>query len=424
MTKILFLSDNGIPSGYGRIADNICTRLVKRGYDVIAASLFFDGLLPPQYEGERLPYWVASLAGKNWLEETLKLIPTVQPDVIVVAQDFPYAEQLYHAPVDWSKTALVVITPVDGAPIYPKWVDVAKQVDGLLTISKFGVETFRRAGVQATLCPPGVDGNKFFKHNDETRAALRTKLGLSPDHFLAMTAAQNQGRKCYSLMLQAFFDFAADKPNARYLIDAEATSPAGWDIPALCQQFGWDTGKIIFRADAVRAGIIELRDRYNCADLHMVVSHREGFGLPLVEAQACGVASMALDYCSGGEICGYDEETGQPRGYLLTPSEHTEAGTWGGALDRSPDMKGFVNRLQWAHDHADERNAIAQRGMEWARKRHWDDAADATQKVIEQVIAKRRAIPPATIPMTTLIAPPIPPLPQSLDGVSMALVEG
>lgn len=48
------------------------------------------------------------------------------------------------AGIDWSTAAQIVITPVDGVPIYRDWLDAAKQFDALLTISEFGVGRFAR----------------------------------------------------------------------------------------------------------------------------------------------------------------------------------------------------------------------------------------------------------------------------------------
>lgn len=87
---------------------------------------------------------------------------------------------------------------------------------------------------------------------DDERKALRTKIGLDADTYIVGTASMNQGRKCISQMLAAFNEFALDKPHARYLMDMDETSPAGWDLNALCRQFGYDRSKLIFRADCAR----------------------------------------------------------------------------------------------------------------------------------------------------------------------------
>lgn len=384
--RILTVSDDGVSSGYGRISVEVSTRLYRRGLDILAASLMYDGLLPPNHDGARLPYWVASLAGKaDWVAPVLALIQAVQPDIVHVTQDAPYAQALRNAPVDWSRHAFVVTTPVDGAPVDPDWVHMLKGADGVLSISQFGVDTHRAAGIPSVLCRPGVDGDAFFRMSDADKAAMRARLNIAPDAFVVGTMAMNQGRKAITDMLRAFFAFAADKPDARYLLDMEPVSPAGWNIPAVCQQQGWDASKLLFRAQAVSAGLVTLRSRFNLLDAHLVISHREGYGLPLAEAMACGVVSMALDYCSGTEICG------EGRGVLIEPIAYSSIGTWGGAVDKFPDVADITRALQRLYKYPDERRAIAQKGMAWARAQHWDAAADAVQGVYESVMAKRQA---------------------------------
>lgn len=415
--KILVISDDGIASGYGRISMEVGTRLHRRGVEWMAASLYYDGLLPPSNEGKPLPYWVASLAGKpDWVGTVVNIIGAYQPDVIMVIQDAPYAQQLRAAPIDWSRHKLVVITPVDGAPVFPAWVDMLKQADGVLSISQFGVDTHRKAGVHSELCRPGIDPDAFFAIPAADRLALRQKCGIAPDAFVVGSMCMNQGRKDIPAMLEAFFAFASDKPDARYLLDMEATSPAGWDIPSVCQQHGWDASKLLFRADLFRAGVTTLRERYNLLDAHMVISHREGYGLPLAEAMACGVVSIALDYCSGTEICG------DGRGVMVNAIDYTTVSTWGGALDKHPDIADLTSKLQMLYDNPDERRAMAKRGMEWSRQQTWDRAADAVMGVLERVAAERKQ-PAPVVPAT--IAPPQK-VPVSNDGMmskEMALVE-
>jgi glycosyltransferase involved in cell wall biosynthesis len=425
MTKILLFGDSGQPSGYGRIADEIATRLHKRGYHILAASIQFDGLLPPHYEGAPLLpyYWVASLGGRaDWLERFVGIASVYQPDIIMAAQDMPYLEAIYHAPLDWSKYAFIGITPVDGAPVLPAWADVLKKADAALVISQFGVDAYQKAGVDAKLCRPGVDGNVFFRMRDDERLAMRAKAGIPADAFVLGTFAQNQGRKSISLMLKGFFEFAQGKANVRYLLDMTETSPAGWNIPALCEQYGWDTSKLIFREQVVRAGLVQLRERYNLLDVHAVISHREGYGLPLTEGQACGAVAMAQDYCSGREICG------DGKGVLVKTIDYAEPSTWGGSEDRFVDLGDFVKQLQRLYDDPNYRNMIAKAGMEAARAYTWDQAADAVHTAIETALAKRAArVTPQATPETAVQLVQTAASPHSPDGVvqrEVALVEG
>ena len=416
MIKILVVSDTGVSSGYGRIAAELSGNLLKRGYHIMAASLQYDGLLPAIYDGEPIPYHVASLNGKpNWAECVIALTGAYQPDVIFCIQDAPYSQTIRNLPLDWSRIAFVMLSPVDGAPIYPAWVETAAQSDGLLTISEFGVKAWANAGVQAGLVRPGINPNKFYKMTDEQRLTVRQKLGIAPDAFVLGVAAQNQGRKSIPQMMKAFFDFAKDKPTSRLLLDMDEASLAGWDLPALCKQFGWDVDKVIFRSTAIKKSVIELRDRFNALDAHAVLAFREGFGLPVLEAMACGVVSIAQDWCAGTEVLM------DGRGILIPPIDYFIPSTWGGALDKLPDIKVMTEKLQWLFDNPEERKAMAKRGMDWARHESWDTATDNAVAVIEKALKRKQAAPiTQSIPNSAIMNIPQP-LPQSPDGLTQTV---
>src|SRR5690606_38396323 len=105
---------------------------------------------------------------------------------------------------------------------------------------------------------------------------------------------------------------------------------------------------------------------------------------PLVEAQACGVVSMAIEWCSGKEICG------DGFGVIVKHRDFTEVSTWGGALDYFADYDDFAAQLQWLYDNPAERHAIAERGMKRARTWTWDQSVDNVVTVLERVQNKRR----------------------------------
>jgi glycosyltransferase involved in cell wall biosynthesis len=399
MTRILSISDQGISSGFGRIAATIEKALVKRGYEVHGASLAYDGLLPPRYDGDLLPYNVAALnpytapvPGRPfWTDAVLNLINALQPDIVWVTQDAPYGCAVRNLPLDWSKYAFMVTTPVDGKPIDPEWVEMVKSADAALTISEFGVQAYAEAGVTVGLCRPGIDADKFFPQSVEKRLENRAKAGIPPDAYVHGMMAMNQGRKAITQTLRAFMDFARDKPDARLLMDMEEGSPAGWHIPKLCRQFGWDVQKILFRSQAMARGLTDLNDRYNLLDSHSVLAYREGFGLPVLESMAAGVVSMAVDWCAGTEVLR------DGRGILIPAiqvegEDYFHPSTWGGALDKLPNYHEMTHQLQWLYDNPHERQAMAKRGMEWARLQTWTPAIDAAVKAVENAVARKHKI--------------------------------
>jgi len=379
VARILIFGDF-VPTGFGRICRAIGLHLQHAGHEIMGACLQYDGLLPLG-----LPFHVAALNGRDHGAALTGIWAAYQPDLVLGVQDFPYHVMMRHATgIDWSTTAQVVITPVDGAPIYSDWIATAKTFDSLMTISEFGQRVFREQGCTAWLCPPGVDTNEFYRLDDTRRAELREKLDIPPNAFVVGVMAMNQGRKDFPSMVAGFKRAFSDVSQAYLYLDCERTSPAGWDIPKqLVAVEGLEAARVRYRDDALRAGIASLNERYNLLDVHMVLAHREGFGLPHIEAMATGVPTVAIDYCSGHEIIGDDE-----RGALIKARPGT-LGTWGGARDYYADMDDLVAKLRLLYEQPAERAARAARALAWARERTWERAARAVQSVVEDVLTRR-----------------------------------
>ena len=387
--KVFLFGDIVLPTGFGRIAAQIGRHLTARGYQVLGACIQYDGLLP-----QPLPFFVAGLAGKDGGMGPMGLATTAarqiaafQPDVVISIQDFPYHEALHGQGVDWSQMCHVVITPVDGVPVYPKWLQLVDQLDGFMTISEFGVEAFRQAGKRASLCPPGVDTNEFFRLPDEKRGELRDRLHIPRDGFVVGVFAMNQGRKSFPAMVEGFHEAFRDVPNAYLYLDCEKVGAGGWDIPqSIMLPVGLDPTRVRFREDALQAQIGVQNERYNLLDLHMVIAHREGFGLPHIEAMGTGIPSVTMNYCSGAEIIGLAGE----RGWLVAGTK-AEYGTWGGALDYNADIPDLAAKLRDAYDHPAERIARGARALDWVkRERTWERCVLAVEDVVKAAVEKRK----------------------------------
>ncbi len=395
--KILWFGDLVNPSGFGRIGNEVTTRLVQRGWPVVGASIPWTG-----YPWNPLPYPVWGFGGVDIWNRVGSLAQAEQPDVIVCCQDMPYAQTLFfQCRIDWSKTKLIIVTPIDGTPVHPEWLRMVDLTDATMVISKFGVEGMRSHGKQVGLLHPGVDTGEFYPAADGEVKKIREKMGIDPDAFVVGMFAMNQGRKAISATLDVFTEFARDKPEAILYLDMDKISPAGWDIPSLIQQIGLPPERVKFREDAFNAGMENIRERVLLMDVHSVVSHREGFGLPLVESMACKIPTMALDWCSGSEI------VGGGKGMLIRRLPYMERGSWGGARDAFPDMKDWLKKLNLLYRDPDERIAIGAKGYQWAVKQSWDVAANQFENKLLEVIstqAKERANEPAefTIPAPTL----------------------
>lgn len=394
--KIVWFGDLITPTGFGRIGNEVTRRLHMRGWDVVGASISYTGWR------HDFPFHVYPLANTDIYGGLANIVTTEQPDIIVSCQDFPYHQNIWQAcRIDFSKIKWAWITPIDGTPIYPDWLPLTQYADGKMVISRFGKEAFRQAGYQVDLCHPGVDTSEFYPAELAERSQLRAKAGYNADDYIIGVVCMNQGRKAIPAMVEAFFEFAKDKPNARLYLDMDKTSPAGWDIPAMLTQMGLADdykARVKYREDVFKVDMTAfapLRNRYALLDAHMVISHREGFGLPLLESQACGLPTIALDWCSGPEI------VGDGRGVLVKRIDYMERGTWGGSKDAFPDMRDFVAQLNALYANPTQAASIAQMGYLWACQQSWDVTANQVEATLYNAIKHERIIPPDARPDVT-----------------------
>ena len=400
--KILWFGDGVGLSGFGRIGNETCKRLKQRGYDVQMAVINYSGW-PHDFS---IANWIWPLAGQDIWGGLVGIVNQIQPqpDLLISCQDFPYHQTIWQAcRIDFSRVKWVWITPIDGEPLHPDWLKLCDFADGEMVISRFGVEAMRREGKRVELCHPGVDTREFYPADEGERKTLREKAGYGPDDYVCGVACMNQGRKAISCMIEAFHEFARDKSNAKLYLDMDKASPAGWDIPNLLKQMRWtedEQKRVKYREDMFKADMTlfaPLRARYALMDMHMVISHREGFGLPLLETMACHIPTMALDWCSGTEICGGG------RGMLIKRLPYMEHGTWGGAKDAFPDMDDFVLKLNLLYQDPTRAAAIAEEGYRWAIQQTWDVTADQVEAVVQSALSRNRKDKPSHEPNASAI---------------------
>lgn len=183
--------------------------------------------------------------------------------------------------------------PVDGTPAPQASVESAKRCDYPAVFSKDGVEQMAAAGVEVEYLPYGIDCS-VFKPGD--KAVARDELGVPQDVFLVTTVAANKGypsRKAWPEIVQAFKLFSDDVPEARLHLHTRRNpiSKQGIYFNPLLEAVGLNNGKVGFadeQALAIGVRNEDLATLYQAADVMLLPSMGEGFGLPIAEAQACG----------------------------------------------------------------------------------------------------------------------------------------
>lgn len=211
-------------------------------------------------------------------------------------------------PATLDKVPLAAWTPVDHNPIPPAVVNALKRTRWPVAMSRFGEAEMRRVGLSPMYVPHAVDTTTF---TPKDRAKCREMWGVAEDKFLAVMVAANKGipsRKSLDGTLKAWAKFTQTHPDALLYMHTEPTGAfSGFDLPQVARFYGLNDDQIRF-PDAYRMmrgdyGWTALADLYNAADVLLSPSMGEGFGIPVVEAEASGCPVVVTDFTAQSELC-------------------------------------------------------------------------------------------------------------------------
>lgn len=199
--------------------------------------------------------------------------------------------------------------PIDYDPVPDRILGALQGCHTVLPYSRWGEDQLRRAGMQnVAYIPHGVDVS-IFKPGDKKEA--RKALGLPEDRFIIGMVAANKdypARKAFPEQLLAFARFKKKVPEAlMYLHTWRNPDMRGIDIGALIKGCGLVEGQDVLISDPYHY-LVGMPDTwvatlYQAMDLMTLTSMAEGFGLPIIEAQACGTPVLVANNTSQPELC-------------------------------------------------------------------------------------------------------------------------
>jgi glycosyltransferase involved in cell wall biosynthesis len=179
-----------------------------------------------------------------------------------------------------------------------------------IAMSKFGQKLVQDAGMPSYYIPHGVDTN-VFKPMDKVEC--RKQLGWPQDKYIMGMVAMNKGnpsRKSFVEILTAFANFRKVHTDAMFYAHTavcENRENDGVNLIELCRQLGLQVGKDVLFPDQYMLTIgipdVGMALMYNAIDVHVLVSTGEGFGIPILEAQACGTPVIVGDWTAMSELC-------------------------------------------------------------------------------------------------------------------------
>lgn len=238
-------------------------------------------------------------------------------------------------------------SPIDTEWVSPLYVKTLRDAEVCLAMSRHGERELAAAGLAPLYAPLGVD-TAVFRPKPQGRKAFRESFGWDESTFVVGSVGLNypDDRKGFIPLLIAFAELYREHPEARLYLHTKATDEyktkpydkvaaalgiAG--VTAFCNQDENDLGLI---------GAEHLADCYNGMDVFCLPSKGEGFGLPLLEAQACGVPVATTASTTGPELT----FGGWPIHVDKLDDREFVAGTW----RMVPRPRAILSSLQLAYE--------------------------------------------------------------------------
>jgi glycosyltransferase involved in cell wall biosynthesis len=314
--RILWVSDSPTsPTGYGMVTAAVCRRLAARGHQVEILGWQNAGRTR-LWEGIPVLPVRLDLSGRDVLPGYLDRF---RPDFLITLSGIGPMSFLAEPPgqqlLDRLGTRWVLYYPIGAADpagrLPAGTVRLLRTVNVPVAMSRFGLDVFAACGIAAAYVPHGSDLDLFAP--PANKQAAKARLGYA-GAFVVLSDARNQPRKLWPRTLDIVEAFARDKPDVIAHLhcdpdDLAASSPLyTYRLRADVAALGL-ADRVRFTEDfRIRSGTglppESLARLYAAADVHLLSSWGEGFGLPTLQAASAGVVPVAVDYSANTELLG------------------------------------------------------------------------------------------------------------------------
>lgn len=297
----------------------------------------FDGVLPQ----ENIRVWYApspvkEIDSHNHVRRAIAelmreaFIASLQPDVVHITSLFEgYVDDAVTSIGKFDKTTLTSVTLYDLIPLlnpeqylkpnlgynnyYRRKIESLKNADLLLAISDYAK--------QEALVPLAISADRIVSVSTAIEDHFK-KLTITPEaaskllgkfnitkSFILYTGGADE-RKNLPRLIQAYASLAPELRKQHQLVFAGRMSFNNIEaLKAIAKKSGLLTDELIFTGYITEDELIAL---YNLCQVYIFPSWHEGFGLPVLEAMACGAPVIAANTSSLPEVVGQDDALFDP----------------------------------------------------------------------------------------------------------------
>lgn len=238
----------------------------------------------------------------------------------------------------------------------------------IVTVSQFSKDDIVRFAKvpsdRVTVIPLAADNKRFFPLEDSSSLPdwVEEKFGVDGPYLLYISRLEHPGKNHVNLIKA--FELFRKESDKRYLLV----------LPGPDKERSEEIHEVAnaspYASDIKFLGFIDAADvanLYRGADLFVMPSYFEGFGLPVLEAMACGTAVITSNAASLPEVSG----------------EHTP--------HFDPDSPVAIKEaiLEALGDDA-KRDALAEKGKAWAQGFSWERTVEETLEIFRVTATGKR----------------------------------
>jgi len=431
--KILFCSEaTFLNTGYSTYTREILNYLYSTGkYDIAEMGSYgekndpravnipwkYYGVMPnmssePRASKEEISAYSSKPSNQfgEWAFE--KVCLDFQPDIVCDIRDFWMMSHEETSPFrDYFR--LIWMPTVDAAPQSRQWIASYNSADAILTYSDWAGEVLQEqsGGKMNYLGSAPPSAHPAYRPMD--KAKVRGEFGIDPNCKIIGTVMRNQRRKLYPDLFAAFKKFLSLSDDKNIFLYCHTSYPdLGWDIPELLQEYELSS-KVLFTyicndtkkpfASFFRGAIAQspftknfsatlsnvkngaeyedLSRIINLFDLYVQYANCEGFGLPIVEAAACGIPVMGTDYSA------MTSEIRKLGGFPIAPKalyKELETGCMRAVPDNDLAAKMFLDFFASSKEEIKRRGDLCRKNFEEKFQWHlsgkkWEDYFDSVE---------------------------------------------
>jgi len=235
-----------------------------------------------------------------------------------------------------------------------------KKAERIITVSEFSKKDISRyikyPEEKIEIIPPAVDHNLYYQNRDRS---ILEKYGIKENENVILYVGAEEPRKNIQLLIDSFRKLKNKIPQVK-LLKVGMPNYIGVRKKLLKQ-----IESLGLQQDVIFAGYVsetDLAKIYNAVDLFVFPSLYEGFGMPPLEAMACGTPVITSNTSSLPEVVG--------NAAIITDPYDTE---------------GLAEKMYTLLTDQTLCRSIIKKGLARSKVFSWEEAAKKTLEVYEQV---------------------------------------